>query len=206
MLTLSSFLFLPGSVSAQEPGSPNGDECELSIAELPTCGKDEDIDDCQKRIKILGEAKFKTWLGEEERTLKVLPIPRTNLFTTGVVFYTDEYFPQKNCWDSMQLSLIISRKSGEIANSLDGLRCHPGDFIEWLRPSQCQIEQAWKLAVSWLRAHPALENRNFGGRPWTEDDGKYNVTVRESGPRVDLPIKSSGQCSNKKPLKKVTKE
>ena len=84
-----------------------------------------------------------------------------------------------------------------IASSLDGLRCHPADFIEGLKIKPCQVEEAWGLAVAWLRAHPKLENRNFGGRPWMEDDGEYGVTVRENGPSIELPIKASGKCKPK---------
>lgn len=88
-----------------------------------------------------------------------------------------------------------------ITNSLDGLRCHPGDFIEAFKIDQCQVEEAWGLAVAWLRGHPKLENRNFGGRPWMEDDGEYGVTVRERGSQVQLPIKPSEKCKHKKRAK-----
>lgn len=84
-----------------------------------------------------------------------------------------------------------------IANSLDGLKCNPGDFVEGLKPSECQQEEAWQLAVAWLRAHPKLENINFGGRPWLEEGGEYSVTVREHGARVEVPVKRSGRCKKR---------
>jgi TPR repeat protein len=92
---------------------------------------------------------------------------------------------------------VEATKWSFIAHSLDGLRCHPGDFIESFKISECQVEEAWGQAVAWLRAHPELENRNYGGgRPWMEEDGEdeYRVTARENGPRVQLPVKPSLKC------------
>lgn len=90
--------------------------------------------------------------------------------------------------------LVEALKWSFVANSLDGLRCHPGDLIEKFKIGECRIEKAWQLAVAWLRAHPRLENSNFGGRPWMEEDGAYGVTVREQGAQVQLPVKPSGKC------------
>lgn len=84
-----------------------------------------------------------------------------------------------------------------ITNSLDGLRCQPADFIEAFEINQCQIEAAWALAIAWLRRHPKLENRNFGGRPWMDDEGEFGVTVRERGSVIELPIKQSGKCKRR---------
>lgn len=113
-----SFVILAvmANVCAQIPHFEDvSDECEISIAELPTCGKNEDEDDCIRRIKVLQEEKFLTPVHEEETTFRVLPIKDTNLFVTGIVFYTDESLVQQNGWDSMRLSLIVSRKGGENA-------------------------------------------------------------------------------------------
>jgi TPR repeat protein len=78
--------------------------------------------------------------------------------------------------------------------ALDGLVCHPGDFEEMFKPSECQMERGWELAVAWLREHPKFKN-DFGERPWTESDGKFPVTVREHGSATRLPpIKSRKNC------------
>jgi hypothetical protein len=98
-------------------------------------------------------------------------------------------------WGSgIRRDYVQALKWSFIANSLDGLKCHPGDFVEAFKINECQVEQAWQLAVAWLRAHPKLENLNFGGRPWMEEGGEYGVTVRERGAQVQLPIKPSGKC------------
>jgi TPR repeat protein len=80
------------------------------------------------------------------------------------------------------------------AHALDGLKCNPADYITMFRPSECQVEQGWELAVAWLRNHPEFKN-SFGDRPWMADDGEYPVTRRESGGSFDLPAKSSGKCN-----------
>lgn len=106
-------LFGLSALQAQETASPDGDECEISIAEMPKCSKDESRYDCGKRIKILREVKFRTLIGEEDRTLKAVAIPRTNLYATGEVFYTDEAgLGSINGADSMRLALVISRFNG----------------------------------------------------------------------------------------------
>lgn len=78
------------------------------------------------------------------------------------------------------------------ANSIDGLKCQPGDYIEVYKPSKCAVQLGWELAVEWLRAHPAFDD-NFGNRPWMEENGRYSVTRRENGPSFDLPSKKRGE-------------
>ena len=51
-----------------------------------------------------------------------------------------------------------------IANALDGLKCQPTDYVELFKPSECQVERAWGMAVAWLKAHPDLKN-DHGERP-----------------------------------------
>jgi TPR repeat protein len=80
------------------------------------------------------------------------------------------------------------------AHALDGLKCHPARYIEYFKPTECQIKQGWEFAVEWLRAHPLFTN-NFGDKPWMESGGEYPVTVREGSPVVELPIKS--KCKKK---------
>lgn len=53
---------------------------------------------------------------------------------------------------------LMAMKWSFIANSLDGLKCHPGDFVEIFKPSKRQVETARKLAEARLRAHPDLDN------------------------------------------------
>jgi hypothetical protein len=80
------------------------------------------------------------------------------------------------------------------ANALDGLKCNPADFICSVKPkpTECQIEKGWGLAVAWLRAHPNFKN-DHDERPWLEN-GKYPVTVREQGGSVQLPIRRKKKC------------
>lgn len=81
-------------------------------------------------------------------------------------------------------------------HAIDGLKCNPADVIEApprFRPSQCDIERGWVLAITWLRAHPSFDD-NFGNRPWMDDTGEYSVTVRENAPSFTLPPKLSGRC------------
>ena len=73
-----------------------------------------------------------------------------------------------------------------VGASLDGLVCHPGDFEEMFKPSECETKKGWELAVVWLREHPDFKN-DFGERPWMESGGKYPVTVRERGSETRLP-------------------
>jgi TPR repeat protein len=60
---------------------------------------------------------------------------------------------------------LLSLKWMYISHSLDGLKCFPNDFIEYLKPTKTLDNRAWQLAVTWLRRHPDLEN-NFDERPW----------------------------------------
>ncbi|MDT7541401.1 MAG: uncharacterized protein QOE33_1305 [Acidobacteriota bacterium] len=78
--------------------------------------------------------------------------------------------------------------------ALDGLVCHPGDFEEMFKPTECEMEKGWDLAVAWLRAHPDFKN-DFGERPWMESNGEYPITVRERGSPTELPpSRSKRKC------------
>lgn len=59
-----------------------------------------------------------------------------------------------------------------ISHSLDGLKCHPDDFIKALKPSKLQKTKASELAVKWLRNHPNFTN-NFGEKPWMVKGYKF---------------------------------
>ena len=78
------------------------------------------------------------------------------------------------------------------ANALDGLKCQPADHVEMFKPSECQVEKGWAMAVAWLKAHPSLQN-DHDERPWL-DDGQYPITLREQGSTVQLPIKRKKKC------------
>ncbi|MGI8998024.1 MAG: tetratricopeptide repeat protein [Pyrinomonadaceae bacterium] len=80
-----------------------------------------------------------------------------------------------------------------IAHLLDGLKCHPADYIEHFKVNECQIEKGWELGVAWMRTHPDLKN-SFDERPWMETEKAYPVTVREHGGSTKLPIKRSRKC------------
>lgn len=79
------------------------------------------------------------------------------------------------------------------AHALDGLKCHPSDYIEYLKPTKCQLKIAWEAAVTWLRAHPEFDN-NFDEKPWMKDDGEYPITLREGSSITSFPIKSEKKC------------
>ncbi|MBP9663757.1 MAG: sel1 repeat family protein [Pyrinomonadaceae bacterium] len=65
-----------------------------------------------------------------------------------------------------------------VSNSLDGLKCHPDDFVEFLKiRRKGTIIRARESALGWLRKHPWLTN-NFGERPWLKD-GEFPITFRE---------------------------
>ena len=80
-----------------------------------------------------------------------------------------------------------------VANALDGLKCQPGDYVELFKPSECQVEKGWEMALAWLKAHPDLKN-NHDERPWL-GDGQYPITHREQGSSVQLPIKRKRKCN-----------
>ena len=96
-------------------------------------------------------------------------------------------------------NLTLMMKYVFAAHALDGLKCNPADYIEYFKPkpSECQIEKGWELAVVWLKAHPDFKN-NFGEKPWMEENGEYPVTVRENAPSIDLPPKQKGKCKPKR--------
>lgn len=71
---------------------------------------------------------------------------------------------------------LLALKWSIISNSLDGLKCHPDDFIDLLKPRKTTIKNASKLALTWLKQHPKLTN-NFDERPWL-DNGENTVTFR----------------------------
>jgi len=60
---------------------------------------------------------------------------------------------------------LLALKWMYISHSIDGLKCFPNDFIEYLKPTKALDQRAWGLAVAWLRQHPELDH-NFGERPW----------------------------------------
>ena len=79
------------------------------------------------------------------------------------------------------------------AHALDGLKCHPSDFIEAIKPTECQMKTAWEAAVIWLRSHPNFKS-NFDDRPWMESNGEYPETFREGSSRFKLPVKTKKKC------------
>jgi hypothetical protein len=75
------------------------------------------------------------------------------------------------------------------AHALDGLKCHPADYIQFFKTTECQIERGWELAVEWLKAHIKFRN-NFGDKPWMEANSEYPITIREGSAPVRFPINS----------------
>lgn len=92
---------------------------------------------------------------------------------------------------------MMAMKWSFISNSLDSLKCNPGDFAELFKPNKRQVEAAWELAEAWLRAHPDLDN-NFGQRPWLDPKQEYPITVRERGSTIKLPLKNSKRRRGKR--------
>jgi hypothetical protein len=60
---------------------------------------------------------------------------------------------------------VLALKWVLISHSLDHLKCFPDDFVDALKPSKSQIQQARTSALAWLRARPDLKDE-FGERPW----------------------------------------
>ncbi|QQS31780.1 MAG: sel1 repeat family protein [Acidobacteriota bacterium] len=79
------------------------------------------------------------------------------------------------------------------ANALDGLKCHPTDFIELAKPTECQQKIAWDAAVIWLRAHPDFKN-NFGKKQWMDQNSDYPINLREGSEVTKFPIRSKKRC------------
>ena len=97
---------------------------------------------------------------------------------------------------------ILMMKYVFAAHALDGLKCSPADYMQFFkpRPSECQIEKGWQLAVAWLKAHHDFKN-NFDEQPWMEENGEYPITVRENAPTVELPPEQKGKCRPARRLK-----
>ena len=71
---------------------------------------------------------------------------------------------------------LLALKWSMISNSLDSLKCHPDDYVEFLKPRKAIIKRASSLALRWLRQHRNLTN-NFDERPWL-GDGEKPITYR----------------------------
>lgn len=79
------------------------------------------------------------------------------------------------------------------AHALDGLKCHPTDYIEVAKPTECQLTTAWDAAVAWLKEHPDFQN-NFDEKPWMDPNGEYPITFREGSSVTKFPIKGKKKC------------
>jgi TPR repeat protein len=91
---------------------------------------------------------------------------------------------------------VLMMKYVFAANTLDGLKCHPSDYIKGAKPTECQLEMAWNAAVAWLREHPNFKN-NFKQQPWKKDvkeAGEYPINLRERSSTTAFPIKVKKKC------------
>lgn len=88
---------------------------------------------------------------------------------------------------------VLALKYVFAAHTLDGLKCHPTEFIQAIRPTECQKQVAWEAAVAWLKAHPNFKN-NFGDQPWADSKGDYPTTLREGTSITRFPIARKKSC------------
>jgi TPR repeat protein len=91
---------------------------------------------------------------------------------------------------------VLMMKYVFAANALDGLKCHPSDYIEIAKPTECQIKMAWEAAVIWLRKHPNFKN-NFKQQPWmteVKEADEYPINLREGSSTTKFPIKVKKKC------------
>jgi TPR repeat protein len=90
--------------------------------------------------------------------------------------------------EGLRKNLTLMMKWSFISHSLDSLKCHPEDFVAGFRPGKSQIKRGWNLAMTWLRAHPDLDN-DFDERPWL-GQRDWPITYRE---RVPKPASARGR-------------
>ena len=109
--------------SAQSEGTlrtqGDGDLCHVYVVDVLKARKanDEyrDTGDPQRDFRALAAAQvvfpeFRTVHGEEELTTKSYRFPRSRLYLTAGVFYTDESMPSAAGADSMLLAVAVSRR------------------------------------------------------------------------------------------------
>jgi hypothetical protein len=110
-----------GAANAQEA---RGDRCHVYVADALKARKALDeykgTPDDEKGLKAMEAAvvvfpDFETVLGEEELTTKTYRFPRSRLYITASVFYTDESMGSHNSVDSMLLSVAVAPRKYESA-------------------------------------------------------------------------------------------
>jgi Ni/Co efflux regulator RcnB len=98
----------------------DGDLCHVYVVDVLKARKAQDeyrdTGDPERDSRALLAAQvvfpeFRTTRGEEELTKKTYRFPRSRLFITASVFYTDEMMASAAGVDSMLLSLTLSRRA-----------------------------------------------------------------------------------------------
>ena len=75
---------------------------------------------------------------------------------------------------------VLALKWMLVSHSLDGLKCFPDDFVDFLKPSKAQSKRAWELVDTFLISHLELHNE-FGERPWLDNNNKQsNKKMKQS--------------------------
>ena len=101
MLLLAMFFAIGAAAQSNSQTSscfPHCHQCEVYAADVTS-------------KRILKNIQFIPLTGEEELTNKVFSIPGTSLMVTASVFYTDESMRSKAGADSMQLALVVSKRT-----------------------------------------------------------------------------------------------
>jgi hypothetical protein len=122
-LALAFTLALAPAAAAQTEGTArtqgDGDLCHVYVVDVLKAQKAEeeyrDTGDPEKDFRALAAAQvvfpeFRTVHGEEETTTKSYLFPRSRLYITAGVFYTDESMPSAAGSDSMLLAVAVSRR------------------------------------------------------------------------------------------------
>lgn len=79
--------------------------------------------------------------------------------------------------EGIQKDTVLALKWMLVSHSLDGLKCFPDDFVDFLKPTRAQGRQAGRLALEFLKSHPELHNE-FGSRPWPDEKQKPGKVKR----------------------------
>ena len=114
---LLAALAAAGAAPAQAPARADGDLCHVYVVDVLKArqAREEyrDTGDPGRDMKALAASQvifpeFRTVRGEEELTTKTYRFPRSRLFITAAVFYTDESMASAAGNDSILLGIAVS--------------------------------------------------------------------------------------------------
>lgn len=118
LLTLLAALAAFSAAGAANAQEARGDLCRVYVVDVAKTLKAErehrERYDIERKERALAAAlitlsEFSTVIGEEELTTKTYRFPKSRLYITASVFYTDESMASEVGSDSVMLSVAISR-------------------------------------------------------------------------------------------------